>query len=789
VRRLLRFVRRVAILLVVMVLVAAAVAVAVAWRRLPEHRGQARLAGLAAPVTVRRDELGVPHIEARSELDAWAAVGYCHAQDRFFQMELARRLVSGRLAELVGAAALPLDRENRVLGLARLARAQLDALPRPERDVLEAYSRGVNEGLAATGRPVEAILLGLEPEPWRPLDTLLVLKYMEKLLGLDGDELDRHRVAERVGPEVAAFVQDFQGMDATTILPDRAPRAPAPPAGPSGPSGPVPPGALAPEAVRGSNAWVVAGRLTKSGKPLLANDTHLAAAVPSIWYQAHVRFPGVDVVGMTIAGSPYCVVGHNARVAWGSTTLMADQVDYVRLELDRPGGLRFRGPEGWEPIETRTERIAVSGAAAERLDVRSTRFGPIVEEAGTTALARQWTVARTSRTVVAVHAFQRARSVAEWLDATRDFTSPGQGLVAADVEGHIAYKAAAAIPIRGTGDGSLPTDARDPRAAWRGILPPEALPAIVDPPGGFLVTANNQIGTDPGAMRITSTWAQPSRAERIHALLARGERLDVESMRRVQVDAVAPLARRLLAVLPEGPIRDPEARRAWAKLRRWDGRYVRGPEPGLFELLHRELRRAIFEDDVGEAWTEAMPGLLKVTGAYEFGAIPPEAMARDWVDDRRTPARETMPVVLERALRVALRRMRERFGEDPSAWGWERAHTLTLPHPLGRVRPLDRVFDVGPVPVRGGRYTPSATSGTEEDPFVTKSIPVFRMVVDLGDLGRSRIVNSSGQSGHRLSAHYADQLDTWRRGALFPMRWTPTDVRDHTEALLLLTSR
>jgi len=252
-------------------------------------------------------------------------------------MELARRLVSGRLAEVVGAVALPIDRENRTLGLVGLARAQLDALPRSEREVLEAYARGVNAGSRATGRPVEAILLGIEPEPWTPLDSLLVLKYMEKLLGLDGDELDRHRLAVRVGPEVAAFVEDFQGMVATTILPDRAaaPRpAPSPPSGL--PAGPAPPGAFAPEAVRGSNAWVVAGSRTKSGKPLLANDTHLAAAVPSIWYQAHVSYPGVDVVGMTIAGSPYCVVGHNARVAWGSTTLMADQVDYVRLELDRP---------------------------------------------------------------------------------------------------------------------------------------------------------------------------------------------------------------------------------------------------------------------------------------------------------------------------------------------------------------------------------------------------------------------------------------------------------------------
>lgn len=781
VRRLLRFLRRAVIGLVVVAALGALAALVFAWSRLPNHDGQARLTGLSATVTVRRDERGVPHIEARRELDAWAAVGYCHAQDRFFQMELARRLVSGRLAELVGGKALPLDRENRTLGLVALARKQLEELPREEREVLEAYARGVNGGLAATGRPVELVLLGVHPEPWKPLDTLLVSKYMEKLLGLDGDELDRHRLATRAGPEVAAFVQDFQGMVGTTILTEPR-RAPLGPAG-AAPVGPALPGAYEDEPVQGSNAWVVSGARTRSGLPLLANDTHLAAALPSIWYEAHVRFPGGDVAGMTIAGSPFCVVGHNARVAWGSTTLMADQVDYVKLELDAPHGRRFRGPTGWEPIEVHAERIGISGGTAERFEVRTTRFGPIVEEAGTSALARQWTAAKTSRTVRAVHAFQHARSVTEWLDATRDFTSPGQGLVAADVEGHIAYKAAGAIPLRGMGDGRFPTDAKDPRAAWRGILPPESLPAVVDPPSGFLVTANNQIGTSPGAMRITSTWAQPSRAERITELLARGTSVDVEAMRRIQVDAVAPLARHLLAALPEGPIRDADARRAWARLRRWNGQYLGGPEPGLFELLHRELRRAIFEDDVGGAWTEAMPGLLKVTGAYPFEAIPPDMAARDWIDDRRTPARETMPAILERALLASLRRLGATSGD------WRRDHTLTLPHPLGRLAPLDRVFNVGPVPVRGGRYTPCATSGEEEDPFVTKSIPVYRMVVDLGGLTRSRIVNSSGQSGHRLAPHYADQLEAWRAGRLYPMRWSERDIRDHTEALLLLTAR
>jgi penicillin amidase len=504
----------------------------------------------------------------------------------------------------------------------------------------------------------------------------------------------------------------------------------------------------------------------------------------------HVAFPRagegkVDVVGMTIAGSPFVVVGHNARVAWGSTTLMADQVDFVRLELDATGGSRFRGHSGWEPIEERTERIAVKDAAPVRHVVRTTRFGPIVEESGTAALARQWTVARASRTVIAVHAFQRARSVAEWLEAAGDFTSPGQGMVVADVEGHIAYKAAAAIPLRGTGDGRLPTDARDPAAAWRGIVPPAALPAIVDPATGFLVTANNQIGRGPDAMRITQAWAQPSRAERITELLSASRTHDVASMSRIQGDVTAPLARRLIAALPAGPIRDPEARRAWEQLRGWNGRYEAGFEPGLFELLHRELRRAIFEDDVGGAWTEAMPGLLKVTGAYEFAGLTEAARARDWIDDARTPARETMRDVLERALVAALRRLRAR--DDGGEW--RRAHTLKLPHPLGRVRPLDRIFDVGPVPVRGGRYTPCATSGNEEDPFVTTSIPVYRMVVDLGDLARSRIVNSVGQSGHRLSAHWDDQLEPWRRGELLPMRWAPSDVRAHTEALLVLSPR
>jgi len=774
------------------VLMVAAAGLAVARMALPQTDGRATLDGLLAEVRVRRDTHGVPHIDASEEADAWTALGYVHAQDRLFQMDLARRAVAGRLAELVGPVALPNDRRVRRLGLARTAERQHGELPSLERALLAAYARGVNAAMTTESQPLECYLLRYRIEPWRASDSLLILKYMEDLLSPDGGERRRAQLVQALGHDVASYLFDFQGLAGATILPPELDGAAA--SAPDRPTlAPVPRLELdEPGPTSGSNAWAISGARTVSGRPLLANDTHLPAQVPAIFYQAHVRFPDVDVVGLTIPGIPYIVLGHNGRVAWGVTTLMSDQVDWIRLELDPDDRSVARGIGGPVALERRTETILVRGEEPDRLEVWTSPWGPIVEEgdpdaAAPTVLARQWTADVTSRTPIAIRAFARARDVADLLALAGDFTSPGQNLVAADVDGHIGWYAGGTIPIRRSGTGRLPVDAARARPGWRGLVAGDQQLRQLDPERGFVVTANNQIGRGARAMQISTHWAEPARADRIVELLEERPHHDVASLTSIQLDARSQRLLRLLAALPAGPLADAELGRLWRRLRAWDATFERGPLPTIASVFERELMRALFADDAGDDWRQARLGLLKVTGAYPFtGPEPAMHRDRDWIDDSRTPARESMEDVVATALEQTLVELRERFGPAETDWSWQRWHRLELPHPLGRLPLVGRLFNVGPAPVTGTRTTVNANGGSLRRDFAVTHIPVFRMVIDLADPARSRIVLSAGQSGHVASPHYDDQFDDWVEGRTRPMLYAEADVADAIAATLTL---
>ena len=792
-----------------------AVAVAAAgfvWLRgsLPIISGERALSGLAAPVEVVRDEHGIPHIAAESEEDALFALGFVHAQDRMWQMEMNRRIGAGRVSEVLGAAALDTDRLLRVLGLRRRAKASLDHIDPASRRKVAAYVRGVNAWIGSRSGPLppEFLILGFEPEPWTPADTAL----LPKIMSLDlAREWTRDRMRLRLSKVLAPeLILDFY----TPYRPDmprgvvaarpRATHAPSPEHGlaPGEPSGgaraaglPRPDLAAHPTGQSdrilsrmlaalprigghpGSNGWVVDGSRSATGKPLLANDPHLGLAAPSVWYLAHLSWPGVDAVGATLPGMPAVVLGHNGRVAWGFTNTGPDVQDLFVERLDPRNPGRYLAPEGWRAFDVRRERIRVRGGADVALDVRESRHGPVLDDAfagsgagdeSAEVLALAWTALRDEDlTLQAALGLPHARDWQRFVANVRHFHSPQQNITYADVDGNIGFVAPGLVPVRtgsrGERPGTMPRPGWVARHDWLGFVPFEELPRVHNPAAGAIVTANHQVVSDRYPHHISFEWAGGYRAQRIMELLAERSRHDLASFRALQHDrvslfarAVAPRLRRIAA--PPGA--SATVVRALALLDGWDGDMDPGrPEPLVFHAWIWEFGRLVSADELGalqrDAWGRKGPFIQRVL--EERGV---------WCDDRGTAAIETCDAMLARALVIAMARMARDHGDDPGEWRWGDEHVAVSEHRPFADTPLAPLFNLsGPVP--GGIYAVNAFSFSpldDERPFAATHGPGFRAIYDLADLDRSLFAHSTGQSGNILSPWYRDLAKGWREG-------------------------
>ena len=495
------------------------------WLRqsLPQVDGEIEVAGLKAPVTIMRDRFAIPRIEAESLLDATFALGFVHAQDRLWQMEFQRRLGAGRLAEVVGEAAVPTDRFMRTLGLYRRSEASLAHLEPATIVWLEAYADGVNAYLERrTGPlPLEFLILGhIEPEAWRPADSLVWLRLMALDLGTNyRDELTRARLATRLSPEQIGdlwpdYPEDAPVTLATPALPlDRLAAA-------------LPP---APPARVGSNAWVLAGSRTADGAPLLANDPHLQLRAPGVFYLAQLRTREVELAGATLPGVPGVVLGHNGQIAWGFTNAGFDTQDLFIERIDPDDPARYLTPAGSAPFARREEVIEVKGAAPVILEVRETRHGPVLSDllagavetfGGDHVVALAWTaLAEDDVSLQALLGFSRARDWAGFVAALRQVTSPVQNILYADTSGRIGFYAPGRVPIRKAGDGRWPVPGWTGDYDWQGAIPFEELPHAVDPPGGVIINANNRVVPPGYPHLLTADWEAPYRARRLARLL------------------------------------------------------------------------------------------------------------------------------------------------------------------------------------------------------------------------------------------------------------------------------
>jgi penicillin amidase len=818
------------LLLSFVVVLAGAVAAGLAFLRsfLPQTEGSAAVPGLHGPVEIIRDRWGVPHLYAEDEDDLFFAQGYVHAQDRLWQMELQRRMGSGRLSEVLGDVTLPVDRFTRTLGLNRAAEEELASLPAETSRALEAYAAGVNAWMRqrAGQWSLEFTLLRFSPQPWRPVDSLYWSKFMTLVLsGNWASETLRARLALKLGAELAADLEPAYPADNPTVVrgPGLPPGVEPPPNGWRSPavlealklvesllrSGPPPPMPTAPPSSAGvirlnpgaSNQWVVSGQRTASGQPLLANDTHMAVAMPSIWYQMHLDGGRYHVAGVSLPGVPGVLVGHNQRCAWGLTTAWQDAQDLFIERINPTGAAEYEFRGQWRPIRTVQEVIGVKGRAApEVVEVRLTQHGPLVSEllGESTPLALRWVAQDPADMLGAVLGYNRAANWPEFRASLATWAAPAHNFVYADVDGHIAYLQAGWMPVRAAGYGIAPAPGWTGEHEWQRFLTLDELPQALDPASGWLGAANNLVADANYPHFLSADLENPSRAARLVELLTARDQVSAADFAAMQRDTFSAQAQRFVRhLLPIQPTNTREAA-ALDILRDWDCHITADSVAAtLYETIRLCALHELFDRHLGEladAYVGVDPSPLGDTGPYHdrsfmrlLEILDDKKGSSVWLRDPETgipqPARET----LHRALRIALKQLKEHLGPDMATWTWGRLNHIHFAHPLGTVKPLHLLFNRGPYAMSGDRDTLLRASGKPAFPFPPVAVvDALRFIADLSDWDRCQIIVPGGQSGHVASPNYADQIPLWREGLMLTLPFSrPAVERMARERLVL----
>ncbi len=795
-----RWLKRGAITIAVLIAIGAAGAAWHVHQKLPRRDGELQLSGLSAPVTVRYDEWGVPHIDARNEDDLYRALGYLHAQDRLFQMEMLRRLARGELAEVLGPKLVETDRLFRTLEIRHRAdelaeaAAAITAQPGAVR-ALYAYLDGVNQYQETRPAPLEFEILGIPKRPFTAADTYSIAGYLAySFAAAFRTEPALTAIRDQLGPEyLRIFDLDWhpngaieqqalntsRGHDVAPMLArlaaagDRA-------------------AALAglPQ-FEGSNAWVVAGSRTVSGKPLLAGDPHISYSAPAVWWEAHLRTPQFELYGHHLALNPMALLGHNRRFGWSLTMFQNDDVDLVAEKINpaNPNQVWFKGQ--WVAMSSRQETLKVKGQPDQVLTLRRSPHGPIINDAipgdrGERPVAMWWAFLETENPVMdGFYRLGRADTLARAREAASLIHAPGLNIVWANAGGDIAWWAAAKLPIRPEGvNPAFVLDGSTDEADKLGFLPFSANPHEENPARGYIVSANFQPASDtpvPGYYNLAE------RGRRLDGLLNQGKRWDIHNSQALQLDVQTDYGPRVLrplipllrgsASLEEQPLVE--------ALVRWNGAYkADGVAPVLFQQFSAELLRAAMKDELGDAQFEN----LRRTRALDHALPRLTADAESpWWDDRSTPQRETQTDIVRRAWKAAIAHLQATLGPDSAGWRWDAAHTLTHEHPLGKQKPLDKLFNVGPFPVPGGHEVPNNFAQRNgSGPWPVVYGPSTRRLIDFARPQEALGVNPVGQSGVWPDAHYGDQAALLAKG-LYRREWLDeSDVQAHSRGMLVL---
>lgn len=821
----------------------------------PQVSGEVAVPGLAGSVRVQRDALGVPQIYASSLEDLFFAQGYVHAQDRFWEMDVRRHITAGRLSEMFGASQVTTDSFLRTMGWRRIAEQELPLLSPRSTTILDSYSKGVNAYLAdhaGDQLSLEYAVLGLQnsdyhPEPWQPADSVAWLKALAwDLRGNMDDEVYRSVMSAAVGVDETEklfppypYAQHRPIVEGGAVQGGVFVAGAAPAAGGTGSSVPV--AALGPLASVevasrsltawlgpsgpgiGSNSWVVSGEKTETGKPLLANDPHLAPMMPSLWYQTGLHCVTIDaacnydVAGWTMSGLPGIFIGHNARIAWGFTNLGPDVTDLVLEKVE--GDVYFVDSQP-KNMTTRQELIRVAGSEPVVITVRETVDGPVISDVsgidtytavgadapvpapGSTvetgeppsrgtgyAVALRWTALHPAPTFDAIDILNTAQGWDDFRSAASKVAVPAQNLIYADVDGNIGYQAPGVIPVRQGYDGKWPVPGWDSRYAWQGTIPFPALPSVRNPAEGWIVTANQAVTGPEYPFFLTDDWSYGSRSQRIvdrvEEATKDGAKMTSATMQAIQMDSRNELASFLAPRLAALPTTE-QTSDAVALLDGWDfTQPTDSAAAAFFNATWKQMVARMFDAAADTDLIHAGGGDRYWQVIYDIWETPEDF----WWDDKTTTRIETRDETLQASMAAAVAELSGLQGDDPQAWNWGGLHTLLLKNQtLGDsgIGPIEAIFNRGPVQVAGGGSIVNATGWTPMDGYAVDWVPSMRQVIDLSDLDASTWVNLTGASGHAFNEHYDDQNESWRTGQQYPWPFTTAAVTSATVDTLTL---
>jgi penicillin amidase len=786
------------LLLILLLLAAggASYAYLVARAALPQLDGTLHVKGLSAAVKVTRDGHGVPAIEAASLEDLFFAQGYVTAQDRLWQMDIMRRFAGGELSEVLGEDTLKIDREQRILGLRAAARKSLQMASPRDRSYFDAYARGVNAFIEnrGSGLPIEFRILKYRPTPWQAEDSIVIANQMVKDLNFYtfGDMLAREKVLAKLGPELTADLyvnrswhdrpptvmredlNDQLNQDDTNDEDDED----------DGPDNSVTRQRTtgteiwaqhAPEAVNGSNDWVVSGAHTVTGKPLLSNDMHLGHQMPNLWYEAHLKSGILDVAGVTLPGMPYVIVGHNQRIAWGFTNVGPTVADAFIENFNTQGA--YQTPQGWLQPEHRAEVIHVKGKPDVTLEVETTRHGPIITDilpGETRHIALRWTIYDGLHMV-----FFDVDSAQNWDEFRKAFSqldAPGQNVVYADLDGNIGYQATGRVPIRAAGDGSLPVNGADDAHEWTGFIPFDKMPSIFNPASGIIATANARITPDGYPYSISAHWEAPWRAERIYHVLESGRKFAASDMLALQTDVHSEndlfAAERFVYAVDHAAKPSARAKQAAELMRNWDGRMVASSAaPTIAVRSAQELTRLLLEPRLGSAPEnpkDQETTLSWKTYAWQMRTVWLQNVLlhqpKRWLPEKFPNYDELLTAAVENAVTSP------ETPQDLASWRWGSLNTVEIDHPvLGKIPFVRRWAAPGGNEQSGSGYTVKAVTRHHG--------PSERFTANLADLDQSTLNTVTGQGGNFLSPFYMDQWKAWYEGSTFTLPFTSQAVQ------------
>lgn len=786
------------LLLIVFAIVAGAVGYGyyVAHSALPQLDGRLQVSGLVAPVTVTRDQQGVPTIEAASLEDLFFAQGYVTAQDRLWQMDVMRRFGSGELSEIFGESLLKVDREQRILGLRAAAKKAIEMASPRDRSFFGAYARGVNAFIATVTHgdrlPIEFRILRYAPKTWMPEDSVVIANSMVKDLNYAYffDALSREKILAKLGPELTADLyvnRSWHDRPPTVMREDLS--QPDSGTGDSdddddddSPDNSVTQGNAAPAvalpaedpAVNGSNDWVVSGAHTVTGKPLLSDDMHLGHVMPNLWYEAHLHSGTYDVAGVTLPGMPYVIVGHNQRIAWGFTNVGPTVTDVYIENFNAQGA--YETPKGWVQPEHRREVIHIKGQPDVNVDVKITRHGPVITElvpGETRPLALRWTLYDGLR--IPLFDVNSAQHWDEFRKAFSQFDAPGQNVVYADVDGNIGYQTTGKVPIRGAGDGSLPVSGADDAHEWTSYIPFEKLPSIYNPPSGIIATANGRITPDNYPNSISMEWEAPWRTARIYHVLESGRQFSAADMLALQTDVQSEAglfaAERFVYAIDHAAKPSARVKQAAELMRSWDGRMqATSAAPTIAENSIRELRRLLLEPKLGSAPSDPEKDdeiLSWKTYSWEMRSVWLENILlhrpKRWLPDHYANYDELLAAAVDAAVNAP------EVPKDLAAWRWGAFNAVEIQHPvLGKIPVIRHWSGPGVQEQSGSAYAVKAVT--------RKHGPSERFTANLADLDQSTLNTVTGQSGNFLSPYYMDQWKAWYEGTTFTLPFSAKAV-------------